>query len=116
MKNELAQIKATIYQLVCWLVSEDYAAIERFSRGVRLSADLLRQAASEYGRKIIMPPPSAFESIDAILINGSNPQKWSIRFDLWVEGEGRSDLSLECTFIESSNELMIAEIDNLHVL
>jgi hypothetical protein len=35
---------------------------------------------------------------------------------LWTAGEGRSDLSLECTLTDRQGDLLKAEVDNLHVL
>lgn len=110
------RVKATVVQLLHWLVAGDYAAIERLTLGVRLPASLLRQAVADYGRTLVMPPASAFDQLDAIEIDGSNPKAWSIRVDLWTVEEGRSDLSLECTLIDQPGELLVAEVDNLHVL
>ena len=110
------RVKTTIVQLVRWLVSGDYAAIERFTSGVRLSASLLRQAVEEYGRTLAMPPVLALDQLDVVEVDGSNPKAWSVRVDLWTTEEGRSDLSLECTLVERPGDLLIAEVDNLHVL
>jgi hypothetical protein len=110
------RIKLTIVQLLRWLVAGDYVAIERFTRGVRLSASLIRQAIVEYGRTLVMPPATALDQLDVVDIVGSNPRAWSVRVDLWTEEEGRSDLSLECTLIDRPGDLLAAEVDNLHVL
>ena len=55
-------------------------------------------------------------NIDAIEITEADPKSWSVRYDLWTEEEGRSDLSLEVTLIESDNKLMRVELNNIHVL
>jgi hypothetical protein len=47
-------------------------------------------------------------------VRGSNPKRWSVRFDLWTADEGRSDLTLELT-VEETDPLKI-ELDDLHVL
>lgn len=110
------RIAATVKQLVEWLVAGDFAAIERYSNGVRLSASLISDAILEYGHKLVMPPPETFENLDVIEIVDASPNRWSVRFDLWTEDEGRSDLSLECTLIDSEENLLLAEVDNLHVM
>jgi hypothetical protein len=110
------KIKSTIVQLIHWLVTENYAAIDFFSGGNRLSANELKEAVAQYGKKLIPLPSVMYESIDVILIKGHIPKRWSVRVDLWAESEGRSDLSLECTLIDSVNKLMEVEVDNLHVL
>jgi len=103
-------------QLLAWLVAGDYAAIERFTAGVRLSSEQMREAISEYGRTLAMPPASALDQLDVIEITGSVPRAWSVRVDLWTAEEGRSDLSMECTLIDCPGELLATEVDNLHVL
>lgn len=110
------RVKLTVVQLLHWLVAGDYAAIEWFTSGVRLSASLLRQATVDYGRTLVMPPASALDQLDVIEVDGSNPRSWSVRVDLWTVEEGRSDLSLECTLIDRAGDLLGAEVDNLHVL
>jgi hypothetical protein len=116
MLKDKERIEATIRQLVSWLVAGDFSAIERYTRGLRLSSQLLQEAVSTYGHKLVMPPASAFDGIDTIQVTGATPKRWSVRFDLWTEDEGRSDLSLECTLIDGDKELLEAEVDNLHVL
>lgn len=116
MDTTAQRISATIKQLLLWLVAGDYAAIERYTNGVRISAVLMSDAISEYGHKLSMPPPVAFENLDVIEVIGTSPKRWSVRFDLWTEDEGRSDLSLECTLIDMEEGLLAAEVDNIHVL
>lgn len=110
------RVKLTVVQLMHWLVAGDYAAIEQFTQGIRLSASLIRQAIADYGRTLVMPPDSALDQLDIIEIDGSNPKAWSVRVDLWTVEEGRGDMSLECTLIDHSGVLLTAEVDNLHVL
>lgn len=116
MESIAQRITATVRQLLKWLVTGDFAAIDRHTNGVRLSADLISDAISEYGHKLVMPPPEVFENIDVIEVIGTSPKRWSVRFDLWTEDEGRSDLTLECTLIDSEAGLLEAEVDNIHVL
>jgi hypothetical protein len=110
------RIKSTIVQLLDWLVSGDYEAIERFTGGSRLSAEVLRQAVSAYGQRLAMPPTAALDQLDVVEIDGAFPKAWSVRVDLWTASEGRSDLSLECTLTDRQGDLLMAEVDNLHVL
>ncbi len=110
------RVKLTVVQLMHWLVAGDYAAIEQFTQGIRLSASLIRQSIADYGRTLVMPPDSALDQLDIIEIDGSNPKAWSVRVDLWTVEEGRGDMSLECTLIDHSGVLLTAEVDNLHVL
>jgi hypothetical protein len=110
------RIKATVIQLLLWLVAQDYEAIERFTAGVRLSANVVRRAVSEYGHTLVMPPDSVLNQLDVIEVKGSLPKTWSVRIDLWTAEEGRSDLSLECTLIDRPGNLLAVEVDNVHVL
>jgi len=116
MTSDEPRVRATVLQFLAWLVAGDYAAIERFTAGVRLSSEQMREAISEYGRTLAMPPASALDQLDVIEITGSVPRTWSVRVDLWTAEEGRSDLSMECTLIDCPGELLATEVDNLHVL
>jgi len=97
-------------------VAQNFDAVTEYSLGVRLTSDQMRQAIFDYGRKLIMPPDSAFENLDVIRVVNAQHPTWSVRFDLWTEEEGRSDLTLECTVIDRGGEFLGIEIDNLHVL
>jgi hypothetical protein len=117
MMNFVAdRIADLIKQVVAWLVAGDYVSIERRSRGVRLSANLMREAIAQYGRTLSMPPEDSFRNLDVISVQSADVPTWSIRFDLWTVEQGRSDLSLECTVSDHSGEDLDLEIDNLHVL
>jgi hypothetical protein len=111
------KIKMTVLNILKLLVNNEYESIEQFTNGIRLQAVDIKEAIDSYGRTLIMPPDTEYENlIDIIEISNSIPKKWSIRFDLWTREEGKSDLSLEMTLIESNNELMNVEFDDIHVL
>ncbi|MEJ2419122.1 MAG: hypothetical protein P8Y45_19780 [Exilibacterium sp.] len=116
MDTALAKVILTIKKIVELLVNKKYQELERLSGGVRLTATEIEQAIYDYDGVLKTPPESDFENIDAIEVTGADPKSWSVRYDLWTEEEGRSDLSLEVTLIESDNELMGVELDNIHVL
>ncbi|WP_445367701.1 DUF7668 domain-containing protein [Methylomonas sp. BW4-1] len=116
MDSIFQRIVVTVKQVVEWLVTGDFVAIERYTNGERLTANLISEAISEYGHKLVMPPSDAFDQLDLIEVVGVSPRKWSVRFDLWTEREGRSDLSLECTLIYTDEGLLAVEVDNIHVL
>ena len=71
---------------------------------------------SDLGDFLIMPPEGEFEELDVIEIENSSPRSWSIRFDLWSKSEGKSDLTLEATFIENNKDILQVELDNIHIL
>jgi hypothetical protein len=103
-------------QVLEYLVASDYAAIEQLTRGRRLTESMLRSAIEDYGRTLVMPPPSCLATLDVVSISGARPAAWSVRVDLWTAEEGRSDLSLECTISARPEGGLSIEVDNLHVL
>ena len=113
---EYRRIYSSTKQLIIWLVNGRYEMLQNISNGIRLSAEQLQEAVEEYGHILVLPPDEKFEQIDLIEILNSSPRKWSVRFDLWTEDEGRSDLTLEFTLIEQEGEMLGVELDNLHVL
>lgn len=62
-----------------------------------------------------MPPEDAFDAMSIIGIEAPGRTAYSVVCDLWTEEEGRSDLSLELTLIESGGGLTV-ELDDIHVL
>lgn len=111
------KIKMTILNIVELLVKSKYESIVKLTQGIRLQSTDIREAIGEYGRTLIMPPDSEYENlVDIIEVNNKEPREWSVRFDLWTQEEGRSDLSLEMTLRESDIELMYVELDDIHVL
>ena len=110
------KIKKTLLKIISLLVNCDYDAIAKLTKGVRLQAMHIKDAVEEYEKTLILPPDTAYDNLDIIEIENSVPRKWSIRFDLWTKEEGRSDLSIELTLIDSEEDLMIVELDNIHTL
>lgn len=116
MNTNDSRIVETANQLLRWLVASDFSTVERYTHGVRLSAKLLREAILDYGKTLVMPTALTLEELDVIEIEGASPKAWSVRVNLWTLEEGRSDLTLECTFFDGMNKTLAVEIDNLHVL
>lgn len=110
------KIENTVKFLVELLVDNRYQDIEDLTKGIRLDATQIRQAIDDYGRTLTRPPESEYSNLDVIEVQGTSPRKWSVRFDLWTEEEGRSDLSIELTLLDSGDDTLNVEIDNIHVL
>ena len=110
------KIKNTVVYIVNLIVNCNYDEIVRLTNGVRLQSEHIKDAINEYGKTIISPPDNAYEDLDIIEIENVSPQKWSVRFDLWTKEEGRSDLSIELTLINTNEDLLNIEFDNIHVL
>ncbi|NQT71153.1 MAG: hypothetical protein HQ553_00115 [Chloroflexi bacterium] len=113
--NKLKILK-TAKHLVSLLVQGDYDELISLSNGIRLQASEMKKALAEYPATFIMPDNIVFEDFDVIEIAESDPPKYSVDIDLWSEEEGRSDLTLQTTMIESEKEIMAVEIDDIHVL
>lgn len=114
MGNE--KLLQTIVYVVNLLVQGKYDALEALSEGNRLSAEELRQAVTDYGHRLVMPPIDSLNYPDVVTIRNSNPVKWSVNLNLWTIEEGRSDLTLELTLTDSPDDLYLVEVDDLHVL
>jgi hypothetical protein len=110
--------EAAVREVVALLARGEYAALEKLSGGVRLSASQLRAAVREYGRRIVVPPPEATPPLDVveILPGRCARRSWSVDVDLWTVEEGRSDLTLEMTVREGNDGGYVIELDNVHVL
>jgi hypothetical protein len=102
-------------EIVELLVAGKYLEIEQRTLGERLTADDMRRAIEDYGRRLALPPAEAYRMLDAVQIRGRKPTAWSVRMLLWAVDEGRSDLSLELTIVEGEAGPVV-ELDDIHVL
>lgn len=115
MNSDDERLKLTVKRVVELLVLGRFDALEKLSKGNRLTANEMREAVMDFPATFVMPVNNVFENLDVIEIGNTNPTEWSVRFDLWTK-EGRSDLSLELTLIKTNSKLFNVEIDSIHVL
>jgi len=105
-----------VSELVTLLADGEYAALVRKAPLSRINAEQIAAAVREYGRQIVPFPPSGYQLIDCIAVQGSSPQAWSVVVPLFTREEGRSDLSLELEIGQSQDGSYVAQIDGIHVL
>jgi hypothetical protein len=110
--DQLQEVVSVVLNL---LAKEEYSQLERLTHGMRLSSEQIKEVVTDYGRKLITAPDSAFELMSVIRVRDTEPPQWSIAMPLWTQEEGRSDLSMELTVLEQEDGYKI-ELDNLHVL
>lgn len=115
--NPSPKLIATLKHIVELLVTGRYDELESLSHGVRLKAEHIRSSLDEYGGTLVPPPPSAFDEVDVIEIEGQPTPEYSIRFRLYTSEEGESDLEFQATFIDKdpSANLMDVEFDDILV-
>ncbi|WP_039145639.1 DUF7668 domain-containing protein [Leisingera sp. ANG-DT] len=114
--SENKKISVTTRLVVQMLVEGDFDSIEKLSGGNRLSAADISSAVEEYGRTLISPPEESYSNIDAVQIEDELPSMWSVRFHLWTEEEGQSDLSIVLTLSDIGRDLMRVDFDGILVL
>lgn len=108
-------LKSTTREIVKQLASQDFDAVVCRCVNTRLTNEDLRTLIREYGRKLVLPPEHAYNNLDVVQVKGASEPTWSLRFPLWTEEEGCSDLTLELTIVLGSGIPRI-QIDDLHVL
>lgn len=112
----VALVERTLRSVVELLVRRDYVGLERLTHSVRLTACEIEAAVKDYGRTLVMPPPGAFSRVDIVPIRATAPAAYSIRFRLFTEQDGESDLEIQATFVEGGSPgVMKIEIDNVLV-
>ena len=110
------RIERALLRVVSLLVQEEYIGLERLTRGLRLRADEIESGVKEYGGTLVFPPAGAFSSADVVPIQGTSPQAYSVRFRLYTEEEGRSDLEVQATFTDTlDGDAMTVELDGILV-
>ena len=109
------KLRSIVGRIIEQLVRGDYERAIDQSKNARLTSEQLARVIREYGRKLVEPPSTAYNNLDAVAVNGASVPTWSVRVPLWTEEEGRSDLTLELTIALGPGEPSV-ELDDLHVL
>jgi hypothetical protein len=97
------------------LAAGDFAGLKRDGIDPYPDADLslwIRNYGSA-GATIVPLPEEAWESAGAIPT--VRPGEWAIVVDLWTREEGKSDLSMEATVLDSPGGISVV-INSIHVL
>jgi hypothetical protein len=110
------KIRTSVERVYKLLVDSKYAELALLTGGIRLSADKIRAAASGYRYALKPWPADQLMYINVVEVSQSRPRAWSVRADAFTAEEGRSDLSMELTVIESQSGEFTVQFDNLHVL
>lgn len=110
------RIKSAVPRVVVLLGDAEYETLAELTHHKRLRAEHIRVDIGEHPGTLVMPPDSAFGNLDVIETPGRPPRRWSVRFDLWTREQGRSDLSVELTLIETDDGQLAMELDDIHVL
>ena len=115
--NTRIRIRRTIKRIIEMLVEGDYRGVEAMTNGIRLRADYIESGVVDYGKRLIYPPPEAYDKIDVVNVAGKSPPQYSIRFRLFTEEEGHSDLELQATLLDTNPgaDDMRVEVDNILV-
>lgn len=113
--RELAELRGWLATLSVLelLVAGRYDDIVALSRGRHLSADELRRAVVEHGRRLRVPPSPSAGRFDMIAVRRMGPQSWSVQCDLWTEEAGLGDLTLVLTLTEAGDDGFEVEVDDL---
>jgi len=109
-----ASVRVPIGEIVDALVRGDFDLLEADGRAGRVGAGALREAIRDYGRTLVALPEAAYGLIDAVEVT-SSANLWQLAVPLWTVEEGRSDLSLELTAVETPDGWGCV-IEGLHVL
>lgn len=116
--DQLNKIRATLRYIVELLVEGNYQGLYDFTNGAHLTALQIRDAIRDYGKSLVTAPDAAYDNPDVIEVADTEPPRFSVRFDLYTKEEGRSDLSVEMTLVESGgqSDKLECELDGIHVL
>jgi hypothetical protein len=111
------QINQTIREVEFALIHRCFLEVGSESRASRLSAEDIEAAIDEYGGTVTFAPESYYnsEKIQPIYVCSSDPPKWVVDFDLWVNGHS-SDLTVTLTVTTDDKGEFIALIDDIHIL
>lgn len=107
-------VQSVTAEIMELLASGQYDALVRKCATSRLSPGDLRGTIQSYGRRVVVPPQSAYRLLDAIQVRKASVPTWSVRMPLWTVEEGRSDLTIELTIAIADSKATV-ELDDLRV-
>ncbi len=107
-------IRDAVMRIVKLLVEGKCGELARLSENIHLTEDEIALAVRDYGRRLVMPPAEEFDSLELNEMT-FRPGAWAVTMDLYTEEQGRSDLSIELTIIETERECRV-EIDGIHIM
>jgi hypothetical protein len=115
MASQQANVLTATREIIDLLAGGAYAGAVSRCTSSRLSAADLEGVIRDYGRRLVPPPPSAYDAIDVVRIEQRAVPTWSVRMPMWTSEEGRSDLTLELTVALPGPRASV-ELDDLRVL
>ena len=113
---QLASRNEVVRNVIALLAAKKYVELQRLSGGVRLLSVQIESAVRNYGRTVVPLPNDALSLIDYVAVKNSHPSAWSVYVPLFTQEEGRSDLSIDLTLIESESGSFSIELNDLRVL
>lgn len=112
--NDLQEIEATSRKILAMLANRRYEKIDSVTGGIRLTGNEIKNIIDSYGVDVTLPPDGESLDLDIVELYGDDsPKRYSVVFNVWTEQEGKSDMSVELSFIFGKE--MSVEIDNVHV-
>ncbi|HVF30821.1 MAG TPA: hypothetical protein VNA22_07620 [Pyrinomonadaceae bacterium] len=118
MDEELPeQIVNTVRKMISLLAEKRYSEIVTWTNGERYPEREIEAVIVDYDVTVVHPPDSFYPpQINALRIDNTSPQEWSVVFPLWTAEEGESDLSVELTCTEGEGVVCAdVDFDSLHV-
>jgi hypothetical protein len=112
----MSAIETAIRVIVDLLTRGQFDAVERITRGRRLSAERLAAAITSYGRTLVSPGESWWASVEVTPIDAGDRASFHIAAPLWTTEEGLSDLTVELRLVESAPQVYETEVLDIHVL
>jgi len=113
---DVVKTEKSIFPLLASMTRGDYdAAIASVARS-RLTSSDMREVLDEYPFKLIRHDVPLESLFDVVSIGAASKPSWSVNLPLWTAEEGRSDLTLQLTVVDSGREFYEIELDDLHVL
>lgn len=116
MQQRRDVFREILRQVIHHLARKEYLEIEKMTHGIRLREIEIDQAIKSYGRNLVVPEDSHFDLMDIVEVEDVDQRQWSVVIPLCTEEEGRSDLTLEATIIETGLNKYSLELDDIHVM
>ncbi len=107
-------LAAGVRVVISLLAGGQYADLARLTQD-RMSATDIARAIEDYGKTVTACPEPIEELLDIVEVRNTTRPTWSVVVPIFTREEGRSDLSIELTFVEWGGETLRVTLEDIRV-
>jgi hypothetical protein len=103
-------VRDSVLSVLALLAEGEYETVANLTRNDRFTAKQIQDEIEKYGRTLKEPPREAPPNVEVVEVVGARPREYRASTPFWTIEEGRSDLTLEMTYLQLGDYLWMPHI------